>query len=266
MNRIVSYLPQGRSSLLVCALLLAFAFAMMPAHAQRGGRRAPLLAEEEAKVAWAVEAGYVAKKLELPKEAATKLAKAYETTRTSYAAAIEKKREELTTSTEDRSARRAAYRKMQQEVGAAERDKFNTAVAAFLSEEQTKEAVTLLWAFSSQSDLMIHALKGCDLGDKEDRAIELVVVYAQEGAKARERATGEEGSFEELHDILASLRVALDKALAGVLSEEQFAKWKEGSDTHRRRPARSGDEQRQSGTEETQSGTEETQSTNEQRR
>jgi len=220
---------RGRWSLVAGTLLVAVVLASAPCWSQMGGGRGPLLSTEESKAAWAMQAGHAAQKLELGDDAAKQLAQAYEAARTSYAAAIDKKREELRGVTEDRSARWAAYRKMYTEVGTAEREKFEAALAAFLSEGQAKKAVDMLGVFSTRGDHMVHLLAGYELGDQQGKALDLINTYVLEQNKLWENVSGQETDVSAQREKMTALKSDLDKGLAAILSEEQLAKWKEAT-------------------------------------
>ena len=118
---------------------------------------------------------------------------------------------------------------MSAEVGAAEREKFKTALAAFLTEEQAKKAVDMLGVFNTRGDHMAHLLIGYQLGEKLDKALDLVDTYVLEQNKLWESASGEQADFSAQREKMTALKNDLDKGLAAILSEEQLAKWKEAT-------------------------------------
>lgn len=223
-------LLQGGVLGLFWILLFALAIAPTSSEAQQAVGFGPRLSPEDAKAAWAAEARHMAKRLGVTEEATTKLVEAHQAARTSFAASIEQKREELRTEGgEDRDARRAAYRRMYQETSAAEREKLRTALAAFLSEEQVAKAVELLGSFSVQMgymDYMVSILLGYNLGEKQDKALELVTNYILEQTALREKLSGEGADFTAVREKMAAAKSQLDESLATILSEEQLAQWK----------------------------------------
>jgi hypothetical protein len=239
---------EARNQLMRCrslsfwGIVVVLALVPMAVQAQRGGEgrgegRGARLSSEDAKKAWALEAQHVAGKLELSKEAAIKLTEAFAAARTSYSKAMEAKREELRADTGDRSSRYAAYRKVQEEVTKAEREKLEKALAAFLNKEQVQKVLERLGSFSGQWDRMVHTLAGFELGEKQPDALELVNQHVVDQAKLFESVTGPGADFMALRDKFVALKEKLDKSLAPLLSEEQMTKWTEAT-TRQRGPRR----------------------------
>lgn len=169
---------------------------------------------------WAIEAGTVAKSLELSAEQTTKLKDAYKAARESQRKAIE------SAATQQQGGRRD-FRKMM-EVNQAEKAKLETAMNAFLKPEQTAKALATLGTFSRRWDPMVAELDGMKLEAKaSDAAMKLVADYVAESEKARQAGmtTRDEG----MRDQLAKLKDKLDADLAKILSAEQLAKWKEAT-------------------------------------
>jgi hypothetical protein len=223
--------------LLFWGIVVVLALVPMAVQAQPGGERGDRLSPEDAKKAWALEARHVAGKLELSKDATAKLTEAFAAARTGYAKAMAAKREELSADTRDRSSRYAAYRKTGEEVATAEREKFEKALTAFLTEEQVKKALERLGSFNRRWDDMVHTLAGFDLGEKQTEALELVNQYVVDQSKLYATASGSEGDFTALRDKMTEMKTALDKSLSALLSEEQLAKWTEAT-TRQRGPRR----------------------------
>jgi hypothetical protein len=210
---------------LVCAILAAFS---APAEAQapaRGMRLSP----EQAKAAWATEAQHVAKKLALSEEAAEKLRKTYVATRTDFDSEMQKKREELREQSDDRRAAMRAYRETYEEARVAQGEKFSKALSDFLTEEKATKAAGHLTRFSSVLDYMVHILAGFELGEKRDKALDLVFAYSREQAKLWAEASGEEPDFAGMREKMMALKTKLDTNLGDILSNEQTIKWKEAT-------------------------------------
>ena len=214
-------------------IVVVLALAPMTVQAQPGGGRGDRLSPEDAKKAWALEAQHVAGKLELKKDATTKLTEAFAAARTGYAKAMVAKREELSADTGDRGSRYAAYRKAGEEVAAAEREKFEKALTASLTKEQVKKALERLGSFNRRWDGMVHTLAGFDLGEKQAEALELVNQYVVDQSKLFATASGSEGDFTALRDKMTEMKTALDKSLSALLSEEQKTKWTEATASRR---------------------------------
>ncbi len=208
-------------------LFLVFLFATTTAQAQGPGRAARMT-PEQLKAAWALEARHVAGKLGLAEEATGKLVKAYTDAQTAYTEAVNKKREELRAGG-DREGARGAMRTAFEEIRKSERDKFATALAGFLTEEQAKTALGQLGGFSNSLDRMVHVLAGFKLEDKQVKAFDLVFAYSLEQAKLWTPGTGEQQDFAALREKMTALKTKLDTDLAEILSNEQLETWKQAT-------------------------------------
>lgn len=208
-----------------CAVFL---LAATLAHAQGPGR-AEGMTPEQLKAAWALEAKHVAGKLKLEEDATGKLVKTYTDAQTAYADAITKKREEMRSEGGERGGARGATRTVFEEVRKAESDKWATALAEFLTEEQVKVATTQLGGFSNTLDRMVHILARFELGDKQGKAVDRVFTYNLEQGKLWTPGTGGSQDFTALREKMAALKTKLDADLAELLSEEQLETWKEAT-------------------------------------
>lgn len=209
-------------------LLVALLSAPLTAQAQdpqRGMRLSP----ENLQAAWAIEAKHVATKLELSEEATAKLVKSHADAQKAFAEAMNKKREEMRAEGGDRQGVRGTFRTVFVELRKAEREKFSTALSEFLTEDQTKKAVSQLGTFSSSLDRMVHLVAGFKLEDKQAKALDQLFAYNLEQAKLWTEDAAEQQDFAALREKMTALKTKLDTDLAEILSNEQLEVWKEAT-------------------------------------
>lgn len=211
------------SVLFVLALTSAAVYAQQPSARPRFG-----LAPEKADAAQTLEAQHVAGKLGLSKENTAKLVAAYKDARKAYGEAsrrdIEKPQEGAPV---DPQARMKARREQQQKAAAEACAALKKTVSAFLNESQANTVVEKLGIFDMQWDMMVDTLAGFNLGEKQDKALELVNGYVVERNASMKTLFGGGGDASGLREKLSAMKAKLDQDLAAVLSEEQLAKWKE---------------------------------------
>jgi hypothetical protein len=222
----------GRNAAMGWVLLAVMAMGSVQAAAQPRGRWGSGLEPDDAKAAWALQAEHAAGKLKLDEETTDKLVKAYQAARTSFQASLEAKMSALR-ETEDRSARREAYRAAFTEVRNSEQAKFEKELETFLTEEQSENIAELLGAFDPRSDQMVHTIAGFELGDKQADALDLVDAYIKKQSEIRESMTGEQSDFSAYRDKMMAAKGELDTALEPLLTADQLATWKEAT-TYRR--------------------------------
>jgi hypothetical protein len=113
------------------------------------------------------------------------------------------------------------------EIAKAERAKFETAVKAFLTPEQTAKAALTLGSLSRQWDRLSDALDGLGLDDKTKAAgMKLLADYAAESDKAMQAAGNDREGMREKN---RALKEKLDADMGKVLSPEQLTKWTEAT-------------------------------------
>jgi len=196
----------------VCSVGVGAAFAQ--------GAGGPQLADADREAAWALQAKGVASSLGLEGDTVTKLTDAYAASRKSFQEALE-----ALAGTGAGQGRFEAYRKAADE----ERDKFKTALAGFLSAEQTDKAIASLGSFSRQWDRMVNTLAGFKLEDEKlNKALELVAGYVSESETAM-RGVMAQGDFQSVRTKMQELKTGLDASLGDVLAEDQLASWKEAT-------------------------------------
>ncbi len=205
-----------RRNVLSCALVVALLGACVGAVAQPGGGREGMPSPEMIAKAQTLEVATVAQSLSLPAEKSTKLADAYKAARESHMTAM-------------RGVMKPGERpdfKAMQEVTQAETAKFETAVKAFLTPEQTATAVATLGTFNRRWDRMVLTLDGMGLADKpKAEAMKLVMDNVAESGKAMKAMT-DSTDREAMREQQQKMRENLDAGLAKVLSADQSAKWK----------------------------------------
>jgi hypothetical protein len=178
-------------------------------------QRTPLSPEKQ-EAAQKMEAQYIAKQLKLCDENTSKLVAAYLKARKSLTDARQALRREGTRGWE-------AYRDLQDK----ESKKLETELAKFLDEKQVTKAMESLGTFNMSWDRMVDALAGFKLEEKDlDKALDKVNAYVIDSAKLMREAR-ESGSFREMRPKFQELRDKLDKAMEGILSEEQLEQWKQ---------------------------------------
>lgn len=206
-----------RRNVLSCALVAALFGACIGAVAQPGGGRGegPPSPELMAK-AQAMEAATVAQSLSLPADKSAKLADAYKAARESHMTAMR---------AVQKPGERPDFQAMQG-VTQAEAAKFETAVKAFLTPEQTATAVATLGTFNRRWDRMVLTLDGLGLADKpKAEAMKLAMDNVAESGKAMKAMAGSTDR-EAMRAQQQKMRENLDTALAKVLSADQMEKWK----------------------------------------
>lgn len=178
---------------------------------QRGG-----LSPEKQDAAQKMEAEYIANKLKLSDENTSKLVAAYLKARKSLTDARQALRSE---GTRDWEAYRGLFDK--------ESKKLEGEIGKFLKEKQVKKAMESLGTFNTSWDRMVDALAGFKLEEKAlNKALDKVNAYVIDSAKLMQEAR-ESGSFQEIRPKFQELREKLDKAIGGILSEEQLEQWKQ---------------------------------------
>ncbi len=163
-----------------------------------------------------MEAQYIANKLKLSDENTSKLVAAYLKARKSLTDARQALRSEGTRGWE-------GYRDLFDK----ESKKLEGELGKFLKEKQVKKAMESLGTFNTSWDRMVDALAGFKLEEKAlNKALDKVNAYVIDSAKLMQEAR-ESGSFQEIRPKFQELREKLNKAIGGILSEEQLEQWKQ---------------------------------------
>ncbi len=205
-----------RRNVLSCALVAALVGACVGAVAQPGGRGDGPPSPEKTAKAQSLEVNSVAQSLSLPAETTAKLLEAYKAARASHATAL---------SGLMKPGERPDFKAMQ-ETTKAETAKFETAIKAFLTPEQTAASLTTLGTFNRRWDRMVLALDGLGLDEKpKAEALKLVMDSVAESGKAMQ-AISSPSDREAIRTQQEKIRQDLDKGLAKVLKAEQLEKWK----------------------------------------
>ncbi|MBI3119591.1 MAG: hypothetical protein HYZ00_12930 [Candidatus Hydrogenedentes bacterium] len=215
----------GRKNVLpgIIAFTALACLATTLANAQGG--RGPQLPPEKREAAWALEAGSVAKDLGLAEDAAKKLADAYKASRQGLQAEMEK----LTPGGD-----RGGIMEKLGEINKTEREKLQKAIGEFLTPEQTEKAVASLGTFHRQWDRYVDTVAGLKLeAEKQDQALSLITKHVVDSSAQMTQAM-ESGDFQSVRESMQASKESLDSALAGVLSAEQLATWKEQTARGRR--------------------------------
>lgn len=172
--------------------------------------------------AWELQAKTVAKELALSDDQTGKLADAYKAARNSHLAAVASLRGQQT------GGGRGDMRAFQA-ANEAERAKFESAIKAFLNEEQTAKALASLGTFNRRWDAMVIVLAEMKLEEKaNEEAMKLVAGHVAEASKAMLEAR-ESGNMEAARETNRKLREQLDAGLGKILNAEQMAKWNEAT-------------------------------------
>ncbi|MBI2424101.1 MAG: hypothetical protein HYV27_14820 [Candidatus Hydrogenedentes bacterium] len=224
-----------RKGLLVAVAVLVTAGWTGAAFAQPGGGGGrgggPQISKEDLAAVFTLQAKGVATELGLNEENTGKLVAAYEASRASHRTAMEAMRGPEGGPGDGPGGGgpgggRERWEAMTK-ANKAESDKLAAAVGAFLTPEQTKQAVAVLGTYSRQWDRMVHILAGFKLdAEKGQKAFSLVAKFVAEGEAARAAAMAS-GDPRSVRDKMMAMKEKLDADLAGVLSPEQAAKWKE---------------------------------------
>ncbi len=197
--------------------------------AAQGRWGAPQLSPEKAEAAWQLQAGCVAKALELSEENTQGLVDAYKAARTSYQEGIQAV---FGQAGGDRGSRFQAFREFQEK----ERGKLAEALKGILTEEQAANAIASLGSFDFRWDRYVDTLAGFELGDEKlGKALALVNQNVIDAAKMMQEAMATQ-DFSSRREARRELKAKLDTALAAVLSEDEQTKW--GQATASRGPGR----------------------------
>lgn len=210
-------------SLAIVGLSAPAAWAQAPAAAPS----APPSAEAAA-TAWELQAKAVAAQMKLNDEKTAKLVDAYKAARASH----QKARDEKLGEGGPRS--REAYEAMRA-VTEAERAKFETALKAFLTPEETQKAMATLGSFSRRFDQLVVVLEGMKLDkEKQAQAMDVLLAYVAETGTMMTQA-GPDADREALRAKMQAAQEKMNAEMAKVLTEEQMAKWREASSRRRGR-------------------------------
>lgn len=194
----------------------------MPNAAAQGRWGAPQLAPEKAEAAWQLEAGCVAKALELSEENTQGLVDAYKAARTSHQEGIQAL---FTDTGGDRGSRFQAFREFREK----ELGKLDEALKGILTEAQAAKAIVSLGTFDRRWDGYVDTLAGFELGDEKlTKALVLVNQYVVDADKVMREAMANQDLM-SMREARRELKEKLDTALAAVLSEDEQAKWGEAT-------------------------------------
>lgn len=120
-----------------------------------------------------------------------------------------------------RGGDRPGFGSMNRELVAAERQRFQKTISAFLTEEQVESVLAAIGSLSPQMDLAAHAIVGFELGpEKTHQALHEVQQYAAALLAARRDHDDRQARREAIEDAREKLR----DALAGVLDEQQMTR------------------------------------------
>ena len=181
------------------------------------------LSAENAKAAWEVQAGGVAKRLKLSDEKATATVAAYSTARESHSAAFEKLRQEM----QGQGGGGGIFRAMQ-DLNRSEGEKLEKALGAKLSAEETKKAMESLGTFNFGWDTMAFSIHGMKLeADKQQQALDAIETFVV--ASERLRANMMDGDRQEMMERTRQNREKLSESLKKVLTEEQMRAFEEAT-------------------------------------
>ena len=187
------------------------------AFAQERPARPQPIDPEKLNTIWRLEARCVAGALEMNREDAGKVVKAYVSARQDYS----KKVSELPRTREAFQQRR----ELAEKASAGLKEALTKAVGA----EKTGKIMGLLSPAMSgfRLDRMVGDLIDFKLPrEKLRKAVSAVLEYNRDLSKALAEAR-ESGSFEGAREKMTKLNEALNKTLSGLLSEEQMGTWKE---------------------------------------
>lgn len=201
---------------------LIFMFGNPTAVEAQAGRGGPQLELEKARAAWTLAAQGVAKELGLNNKATSQLIDAYTAARGSHRKALE-----------GLSGGREGFQ-ASRELTDKERDKLETVLKGFLSDEQAGKALASLGAFSGEWDRMLDVLAGFKLGDEPlYKALPLISTYVIDYDQARSKAIANQ-DWQSMRSARQGLKEKLDAGLAEIFSQEQLATWKEATAPRRR--------------------------------
>ncbi len=217
--------------------LLTVAFCCLPARAQDGpppgteppppGERPPRqrgsafqrLSPERAGAAWKLQAGGVARGLDLSQETTAQLAEAYVQAHQHYREAADAARRALMEGDSEGGrpsrAGRRELRQAQEELLEAEKARLRSALLGFLDENQTEQAMVPLGTFDRNWDRMVDAVAGFELGEEKTfealAPIQKYVVTVAAGRRNQDR----QAMMDAREDLL--------EAFSSILTEEQLS-------------------------------------------
>ncbi len=199
----------------VCLWMMAGLFLFYSAATSFAQQRTALSPEKQ-EAAQKLEAQYIANKLKLSDDNTSKLVAAYVKARKSLTDAMQVLRSEGSRDFQ-------AYRDLMDK----ESKKLEGELAKFMKEKKVKKAMESLGTLNTSWDRMVDVLAGFKLEEKQlNKALDKVNAYVIDSAKLMQEAR-ESGSFQEIRPKFQQLRETLNKAMEGILSEEQLEQWKQ---------------------------------------
>jgi hypothetical protein len=214
----------------VAIAILIFGFGES-AFAQFGpGRGRRQMDPQSRETVWNLQSKAAAKSLDLPQEAADKLAAAYKVSRERLQKAIE-----ATPPAEGGGWRERMdlFRKNRD----LEREALAKDLAGFLDDGQAKKVMEILGLLSNQWDFMTKTLS--DIVTQEDKLLKAILVVNSHLGKVEGQFAAtppSEGSGEDLRERFRQSREALNAEMAKILSEEELKKWQESTERRQGRP------------------------------
>ena len=198
----------------------------------------PRLAPEQAKTAWELEAKTVAQHLGLPDDATAKLVKTYVEARHDQEEAIAKKRDELTAGRggdepgadegdRPRGRRRGgAFVRQIAELNQAERQKLETGLKSFLSQDQVEKAMPALGSFHRGWDVMVSTVAGFGLDQgKQGAALDAIEKFVVATADARQPE--ERDDRQAMREHLRAAHETMMSSMESILSSDQMDQFTE---------------------------------------
>lgn len=184
----------------------------------------PPMNPEQMKGVWKIEAATVAQHIVLSAELTTKLTDAYLTAREKFGTAM---------TAQMKPGERPNFEVMNK-IRQDERAALETAIKAFLTEEQTAKAIAPLGSFQREWDMMVQVLDSMGLTEPaKTNAMNRVLTFVLDTTSARQKADPS-ASWEAMRETNRALKQAIDADMAKILSADQMAKWTEATSRHGR--------------------------------
>ncbi len=201
------------------AMLLAAVLASAGAYGQGRGGGGPRLSDAERDTVWTLEATGVSKQIGLSEGDTGKVVAAYKTSRASHGKAMEEMM-----ATAERGP--GMFQEMQA-IADAERGKLAKELEVAIGKENADKAVATLGTYNRQWDRFVLVVSEFGLEDaKQAEALNHIAKYVVDADKAQQDAFAS-FDIEGLRATMGELKSGLDTSMAGVLSAEQLATWKE---------------------------------------
>ena len=181
---------------------------------------------KELEDAWTLQATYVAGTLALSEEQTAKLVDAYKAAREGYQSAFRGLIQAANMLFGEDSGHWEPCKvvhKSQAEAAETEIAELEKALSG-IDKEKLRTAVVQLGTFSREWDRMVRVIAGFNLGDKQDKALELISTYNVDYTAAVNETMAAR-DFRAVSGVQKEHKARLDDGLKAILSKKQMTSW-----------------------------------------